>query len=209
MLSHGFAYRYRYRPTNGYDYIGPAVEQIMGYSPHEFYADPDFDERIVHPDDLPRMVQFVRERASSAVLRFICRDGTTIWALLNNVPIENDHGELVAMEGLARFLGREGGPIVSGPEWLCGDALKQLSERESQVLGLMARGLTNAQIALVLGISPRTVQHHVGHILIKLSAPNRTAAAAAAYSLGLFGTSESQIPLDRALEDVAPLAENE
>lgn len=181
----------------------------MGYSPEEFYADPDFDERIIHPDDLPRMAQFVRDRASSGVLRFICRDGTVIWALFNNVPIENDQGELVAMEGLARFLGKDGGPIVLGPEWLSCGALTHLSERERQVLGLMARGLTNAQIALVLSISPRTVQHHVGHILSKLSAPNRTAAAAAAYSLGLFGGSESQIPLNRALEDVAPIVEDE
>lgn len=209
MLSHGFAFRYQYLPTSGYDYISPAVEQIMGYSSEEFYADPAFDERIVHPEDLPRMAQLVRERASSGVLRFICRDGTIVWALLNTVPIENERGELVAMEGLARFLGREGGPIVLGAEWLSCDALTHLSEREREVLGLMARGLTNAQIALVLSISARTVQHHVGHILSKLSAPNRTAAAAAAYSLGLFGGSELQIPLNRALEDVAPIIENE
>ena len=203
MLNHGFAYRYRFLPTNGYDYVSPAVEEIMGYSPDEFYADPDFDEHVIHPEDLPRMAQLVRERASSAVLRFVCRDGTIVWALINNVPIENASGELVAMEGLARVLGREGGPITVGPEWLSREKLPDLSEREREVLALMARGLTNAQIALVLNISNRTVQHHVGHILHKLSAPNRTAAAAAAYSLGLFGNVAQQIPLNGALDIVS------
>jgi DNA-binding CsgD family transcriptional regulator len=203
MLSEGFAYRYRYTPTLGYDYVSPAVKEVMGYSPDEFYGDSDFDERIIYPEDLPRMAQFVRERASSVVLRFICRDNTVVWMLVNNVAIVDEAGELVAMEGLARVLGRDGGPISAAPEWLTSEKLPPLSEREHEVLGLMARGLTNAQIALVLNISGRTVQHHVGHILNKLSAPNRTAAAAAAYTLGLFGNAGLQMPLSHALDLVS------
>lgn len=55
-----------------------------------------------------------------------------------------------------------------------------LSHRELQVLGLLAQGLTNCQIADKLAISQRTVDHHVGHILAKLDVPNRTAAAVVA-----------------------------
>jgi DNA-binding CsgD family transcriptional regulator len=57
--------------------------------------------------------------------------------------------------------------------------LKQLpvTERERQILALVAAGKTNAEIAAVLAISPRTVQKHLEHIFQKLGVETRTAAA--------------------------------
>jgi DNA-binding NarL/FixJ family response regulator len=52
-----------------------------------------------------------------------------------------------------------------------------LSERELEVLQLVADGLTDRDIADALGISPRTVGSHVGNILSKLGARNRAEAA--------------------------------
>jgi DNA-binding NarL/FixJ family response regulator len=49
-----------------------------------------------------------------------------------------------------------------------GAALARLSERERDVLDLMAQGLTNAAIATRLTLSERTVEAHVRHILTKL-----------------------------------------
>lgn len=45
------------------------------------------------------------------------------------------------------------------------------------MLRLVARGRTNKEIAAALGISPRTVQHHVIHICQKIDASSRAAAA--------------------------------
>jgi DNA-binding CsgD family transcriptional regulator len=63
--------------------------------------------------------------------------------------------------------------------------VESLSHRELEVLTLAARGLSNREIADVLFISDRTVQTHIEHTLVKLSAPNRAAAAAAAVRRGL------------------------
>ncbi len=51
-----------------------------------------------------------------------------------------------------------------------------LTDRESEVLGLLAKGLANKQIAVALGISEHTVKFHVSSIYTKLNVTNRTEA---------------------------------
>src|SRR6185503_16684512 len=60
----------------------------------------------------------------------------------------------------------------------------RLSAREREVLPLLARGLTNPQIAQHLTISTHTVRSHVEHILTKLDVNDRTHAAVRAIELG-------------------------
>ncbi|GAA1831287.1 response regulator transcription factor [Actinomadura chokoriensis] len=57
----------------------------------------------------------------------------------------------------------------------------QLTEREGDVLRLMAKGRSNAEIAGDLFVSPQTVKTHVGNILAKLQARDRTQAVILAY----------------------------
>jgi LuxR family transcriptional regulator, maltose regulon positive regulatory protein len=66
-----------------------------------------------------------------------------------------------------------------------GSPLPELTPREREVLGLLAEGLTNRQIAERLVVSEHTVHRHVTNILRKLDLPSRTAAAARAVSTGL------------------------
>jgi DNA-binding NarL/FixJ family response regulator len=63
-----------------------------------------------------------------------------------------------------------------------------LSPRELEVLGLVARGSTNRQIASALFISEATVKTHLLHIYGKLRVNDRAAAVAAAFERGLLGT---------------------
>ena len=61
------------------------------------------------------------------------------------------------------------------------EELLGLTPREAEVLTLVARGLTNREIAAELVISVKTASVHVSHILRKLDAPNRLEAAAIAH----------------------------
>jgi DNA-binding NarL/FixJ family response regulator len=63
--------------------------------------------------------------------------------------------------------------------------LAALTVRESEVLALLAEGLTQAEIATRLVLSPRTVGTHIQHILSKLEVHNRAQAVALALRNGL------------------------
>lgn len=61
---------------------------------------------------------------------------------------------------------------------------EQLTDREYEVLALVAKGFTNKAIGVQLSISDRTVQGHLAHIFSKLQAGSRTEAVMKAVSLG-------------------------
>jgi DNA-binding NarL/FixJ family response regulator len=65
------------------------------------------------------------------------------------------------------------------------DGLGELTKREREVLGLIATGLTNAEIAQELYLSPLTAKTHVSRILMKLGARDRVQLVVIAYRTGI------------------------
>jgi DNA-binding NarL/FixJ family response regulator len=77
---------------------------------------------------------------------------------------------------------------VSRPQAPAGtehDGLDELTAREREVLGLIAHGLTNAEIAGTLQLSPLTAKTHVSRILMKLGARDRVQLVVIAYQSGI------------------------
>lgn len=98
-------------------------------------------------------------------------------------------GEALLSPGpTARLIAR----VLRAPEIPAPDhdgCLEQLSPRERQVLTLVARGLTNTEIADTLGLSPLTAKTHVSRIMGKLSARDRAQLVIVAYESGLVSPS--------------------
>lgn len=88
---------------------------------------------------------------------------------------------LFAPEVTRRVIARS----TNGPEPVVDPRLAELTERERDVLVLMARGLSNKEIAEDLVVSPTTVKSHVSRVLTKLDARDRVQAVIVAHRSGL------------------------
>jgi DNA-binding NarL/FixJ family response regulator len=75
--------------------------------------------------------------------------------------------------------------VPSGPRQRTRENPAGLTARQLEVLALITEGLTNAEIAERLVVSPRTAEHHVAAVLTKLGATTRREAARRASELGL------------------------
>jgi HD-GYP domain-containing protein (c-di-GMP phosphodiesterase class II) len=101
-------------------------------------------------------------------------------------------GELRADADAGRFDGEVVDAVLTAAGHRAGRARASagpagLTAREADVLGLLAQGCANKEIATRLGISAKTVGNHVEHVYTKLGVTNRAGAALRAMELGLVG----------------------
>ena len=98
-------YRYRLKPTPGFEYVSPSATPIVGYTPEEHYADPELGLKLVHPDDTHILEAFLRSPESAdrvLTLRWISKDGRVLWTEQQITLFHDDQGELTAIEGIGR-----------------------------------------------------------------------------------------------------------
>ena len=113
--------------------------------------------------------------------------------LLKDVPpaelltaIRSVHsGDAVVAPSTTRRLLDRFAPMLPASEARAAAELEELTERERQVLILVAQGLSNAELAKRLFVSEATVKTHVGRILAKLGLRDRVQAVVYAYENGL------------------------
>ena len=84
-----------------------------------------------------------------------------------------EYRRLAAGSGAAAGLGAAGSTRAAGPGRPASSGQPRLTERETEVLRLVAKGMTYPEIAALLVLSPRTVQNHVQNTLIKLQLHNK------------------------------------
>lgn len=102
--------------------------------------------------------------------------------------VNQGRGEIYLPEARGLLFARQQADVVvitrSAPE--SEEALPRLSRREHEVLVLLGEGLTTAQIAIHLGLSPRTIRGYVANMKARLEAQNIQQLVARAVALGLF-----------------------
>ncbi len=94
-------------------------------------------------------------------------------------------GEALLAPSITRRLISEFASRKRPPASVVAERLRELTEREREVLGLIARGMNNDEIAEELVISPATAKTHVSRIMSKLEARDRAQLVVIAYESGL------------------------
>jgi len=126
--------------------------------------------------------EYVFDALRAGASGFLLKD-TDPEALLDAVRVVAA-GEALLAPSITRRLIAE---FARQPEPRPADAagLEQLTEREREVLALVGRGLSNAEIGSALFISPATAKTHVSHVMLKLGARDRAQLVVIAYESGL------------------------
>ena len=137
-------------------------------------------ERLA-PPALARLADALAEGEAGGFLRVFLDEGALLQRMLRALRTRPAGASPGYLDGvLAAF------PRGAAPGALtAGGLVEGLTQRESEVLGLMAAGLSNREMAARLVLSEGTVKTHVHNLIAKLEAQSRTHALARAKELGL------------------------
>nr|WP_272923689.1 response regulator transcription factor [Streptomyces sp. SID8378] len=127
--------------------------------------------------------EYVVEALRAGASGFLLKDAPAA-ELVQAIRVVAAGEAMLAPSITRRLLDKYADHLPSGEEPVP-DALHTLTDREVEVLKLVARGLSNAEIAAELFVSETTVKTHVGHVLTKLGLRDRVQAAVYAYESGL------------------------
>ncbi|MER7174927.1 response regulator transcription factor [Streptomyces mesophilus] len=147
--------------------------------------------RLVALDPAPQVVMLTTFGDDQNVVRAL-RDGATGFLLKDEGPQELISAVRAAAGGDAVLSPGVTGSVIrrmltggASPPSTADPRLTQLTDREREVLSMLGRGLSNADIARSLGIGVGTVKTHVGAILDKTDSTSRVQAALLAHQAGL------------------------
>ena len=143
-------------------------------------ADPDVHSRVLILTTFD-LDEYVYSALRAGAAGFLLKD-TPPEQLIDAVRVVAD-GESLLAPSVTRRLVEEF--ARNAPATTSAPGIEELTERETEVLVAMARGLSNAEIAAALFVGETTVKTHVGRVLMKLSVRDRVQAVVIAYESGL------------------------
>lgn len=189
-------FRVAIRPIFRLVYVSPSVEALLGYEPDELYAKASLARLLMGPGGLAGVGRKVTDDAGADFVATRLKvelrraDGGKLAAHVQRLPLIDDGGQVIGWHGRVRPIGRDrsaellrqieqviaawrrgnhpGGLLPAGRSDLGAD-LGALTEREHEVVRLVAAGHANKEIAATLGISLRTVEMHRGRAMRKLN----------------------------------------
>ncbi|HEX5595950.1 MAG TPA: response regulator transcription factor [Micromonosporaceae bacterium] len=146
---------------------------------------PDLSHTRVLVLSMFELDEYVYEALRAGASGFLLKD-TRPNELLDAIKRTHAGESLFAPAILTRLIEHYmGTPRLSAGQEVTGPLGANLTDRETQILELIGRGLSNAEISQQLTISIKTVKTHVSNLLSKLSARDRTHLVIAAYDAGL------------------------
>jgi DNA-binding NarL/FixJ family response regulator len=144
---------------------------------------------VTGPDSKPRVLilttfdldEYVYEALRSGASGFMLKDNPAD-QLITAIRVVAEGEALLAPQITRRLISQfaRSRPSTARPE-----QLQVLTDRETEVLELVARGLSNPEIASELHVAETTVRTHVGHLLTKLGLRDRVQVVVLAYETGL------------------------
>ncbi|GAB3672743.1 response regulator transcription factor [Saccharopolyspora tripterygii] len=175
-----------------------AVEAVVRHQPDVVLMDlrmPGVDgltatERICRMSPAPAVVALTTFDADKYVLRAL-RAGAVGFLIKSTPPqdliglvrVAADGHTVLSEEAKRRLLAATGGEQASRERAV--QLIRDLTEREVEVLTCLGRGMSNSQIAAQLHLSEATVKSYVSRMLVKLDCENRLQAGLLAYDAGL------------------------
>jgi DNA-binding NarL/FixJ family response regulator len=126
--------------------------------------------------------EYVHAALRTGASGFLLKDASPA-ELLNAVRVVHEGDALLAPSITRRLI--EDFARLARPDRPSARVLQSLTERELEVLALVARGLSNSEIADELVVSPATAKTHVSRVLTKLGARDRAQLVVIAYETGL------------------------
>jgi PAS domain S-box-containing protein len=189
--------RYELQPQPHVAYVNPAFASVIGYSPDEYYADPELILNIVHPDDRLLKEAILRGdflNGSTVTLRCINREGKTVWLEQRNARVEDSDGRLIAIEGIARDITERQN---------LEEQLRQSQKMEA--IGVLAGGLAhdfNNMLTVIIGYSDMILTDDAppSHIAEKLHQVKKAAELATSLTGQLLALGRKQLVRRQVLD---------
>jgi len=98
-------FRYELSPPARFVYVNPTVAAVTGYTPEEFYADPELALKITHPEDHGLMETLLDGRyasGSTITIRYLHKNGVVLWIEQRIMVVRDSEGRLLGIDGIAR-----------------------------------------------------------------------------------------------------------